>query len=561
LLNTLNGHTSFVDSVDFSPDGTRIASGGWDNTIRIWNASTGVIQNVLPGHGDIVRGLHFSPDSGKLASGSWDHSIRIWNVATGASLSTWTAPDPGAVNALRYDATGTKIFSGGIGAGGFVHDAASGSVLAHLGHHLGTIRVTSVSGDQSRLVTGAGDFDCRVWDAATGVDLVTFGGHDDVINAIDLTFDGTVAFSGSGSPPPDTLDVSIRIWSTVTGQQLHLLAGHPTGTTGVELTPDEQVVISGGRDGLVKRWSASTGALQASFGSTVGVVTHLQLSPDGTRLAIAGNALRTIDPATGAILHTFAIPGGNAVDALCWSADGQRLLAGVAAYGNNLFLFDAATGGLVRAFSGDPNGFVQGVALSVDGHTAACGSGYSRTIHTFFVDDGSPLKVWDRETGWGPFPLLPLVYLADGRLAYGRADATVVMSGCPGQITAYGSGLAGSSGFVPALSVGGCATAGGALLLIVNQALGGSTAHVVLGTGQGAIPLAGGMLLVDPLVTPVPFVSLPLASGGPGAGTVALPVITPPWFTPQTLTTQAWIPDGGAIQGWSNTNGVSLTFQ
>jgi hypothetical protein len=303
----------------------------------------------------------------------------------------------------------------------------------------------------------------------------------------------------------------------------------------------------------------ASGALLQTYGSGTGAIAAMELSPDGLRLATCGDTARIVDAATGTLQASLVVPGGNALSSLNWSSDGQRVLVGVSAYGDNLLLYDANTGALLTTFSGDPDGFVQGVALSPDGHTAACGSGYSRTIRTFFVDDGAPLKVWDQETGAGPFPLLPLAYAADGRLAYGRADATVVMSECPGHITTYGAGCPGSGGFVPALALSGCATAGGAITLSIDQALGGSSGFLLLGLGRGSIPLSSCTLLVSPLV--FPFVPVVLGGSGPGNGSLAISANLPSNAPKLVFTLQAWILDSGGVDRWATTNGVEVSIE
>jgi WD40 repeat protein len=556
---TLTGHTFFVQAVAWSPNGTRVATGSWDNTIRTWNASTGVLEHVLNGHTDIVHAVSFSPDNATLASGSWDHTIRLWNAASGAALQTFNATDFGSVNGLRYTSDGSHLVAGGIGSGGFVLAAASGAVQATVGHHHANIHAVVFSGDQTRLISGSGDMDARVWDAATGTDLMTFTGHDDVVNCADMDDDGVLAVTGSGSPPPDTLDTTIRTWTTANGQQQLVLPGHVGGTTFVALTADAQTILSAGRDGLVKHWNADSGALTGSFNSGAGSIEQGALSPDESTLAVTGNTVRLLNPTSGALLHTLAIPGGTHASSLRFSPDGTRLLVGLEGFGGNLFLFDVASGLLVRSFSGDPDGFVQDVAFSPDGHTVACGSGYSRTVRTFSADDGTALKLYDKETGWGPFPLMALNYSADGRLAIGRADATVVMSECEGLIETYGVGCPGSGGFVPALGASGCATAGGALTLSISGGLGGANAFLLLGLGQGSLPLKGCTLLVNPLL-PV-MVSLTLPGSGAGNGALTLPSILPTNLPDGIITLQAWVHDAGAAKGFASSNGVQLTIE
>jgi WD40 repeat protein len=561
VVKTLLGHTFFVDSVAYSPDGARIASGGWDNAIRTWNAASGALEHVLLGHTDIVRDLAFSPDGTRLASGSWDHTVRLWNAATGAALPVLSSPDPGAVNALRYAPDGVRLAFGGIGAGGFVASTATGSVLAEVGHHMAPIHHVALSANAELLLTSSSDDAVRVWEVDLGGDLGTFTGHQDVVNAIDLSPDASLAASGSGSPPPLTVDPSVRLWDPGTRAELFLLPGHAGGTTAVEFDADGTAVVSGGRDGAIKTWSTASGALQKTFSSAVGTVTDLELSPAGNRLAVCGSGLRILDAASGAVLKTLSVPGGNPVAALAFSPDGTRLLAGVSSYGDNLHLFDAVSGALLRTFTGDPDGFVQGVAFSPDGRTVACGSGYSRTIRTFAVEDGKALKTWDKETGWGPFPQLPLVYAPDGGLAYGRTDATVVLSDCPGAFEGYGVGCAGAGGYVPALGGSGCATAGGTVTFEVSDGAGGALAFLVVGSSQASLPIFGCTLLVAPLL--IPPVAMPLSDvgAGPGSGIAELSVPLSSGMPSVTLALQAGIFDPGAPSGWAATNGVLMTIE
>src|ERR1700755_2534440 len=69
-LHTLEGHSSSVKSVVFSPDGSRVASGSSDNTVRVWDVQTGECQHTLEGHSSWVNSVVFSPDGSRVASGS-----------------------------------------------------------------------------------------------------------------------------------------------------------------------------------------------------------------------------------------------------------------------------------------------------------------------------------------------------------------------------------------------------------------------------------------------------------------------------------------------------------
>jgi WD40 repeat protein len=79
-LLTLEGHSGGVTSVAFSPDGKRIVSGSYDNTVKVWDAETGQETLTLKGHSDYVRSVSFSPDGRRIASGSSDKMVKVWDA-------------------------------------------------------------------------------------------------------------------------------------------------------------------------------------------------------------------------------------------------------------------------------------------------------------------------------------------------------------------------------------------------------------------------------------------------------------------------------------------------
>jgi WD40 repeat protein len=82
------GHTWGVTSVAFSPDGSMIASGSGDKTIKLWRVSDGFLLRTLEGHTDSVSSVAFSPDGSMIASGSRDKTIKLWRVSDGELLRT-----------------------------------------------------------------------------------------------------------------------------------------------------------------------------------------------------------------------------------------------------------------------------------------------------------------------------------------------------------------------------------------------------------------------------------------------------------------------------------------
>ena len=85
-LQKLEGHTGTVHAVAFSTDGSLLASGSYDHTVRLWNPSTGQEVQTLEGHTGWVCAVAFSTDGSLLASGSDDHMVRLWNPSTGQEM-------------------------------------------------------------------------------------------------------------------------------------------------------------------------------------------------------------------------------------------------------------------------------------------------------------------------------------------------------------------------------------------------------------------------------------------------------------------------------------------
>jgi WD40 repeat protein len=112
FLRTLTGHTSRLYSVAFSPDGETLASGSSDNTIKLWDVSSGMLVRTLSGHTSYVYSVAFSPDGETtLASGSVDHTIKLWDVASGILLRTLTGHTSN-VHSVAFSSYGETLASG-----------------------------------------------------------------------------------------------------------------------------------------------------------------------------------------------------------------------------------------------------------------------------------------------------------------------------------------------------------------------------------------------------------------------------------------------------------------
>jgi WD40 repeat protein len=86
-LKTFEGHTNWVFSVAFSPNGDTVVSGSHDQSVKLWNVKTGKCLSTFTGHEHLVSSVAFSFDGEIIASGSQDQSIRLWDIKTGECLN------------------------------------------------------------------------------------------------------------------------------------------------------------------------------------------------------------------------------------------------------------------------------------------------------------------------------------------------------------------------------------------------------------------------------------------------------------------------------------------
>lgn len=105
-LQTLEGHSAYVTSVAWSPDGRQLASGSHDETVRIWDPVTGQCISTLEGHSGSVLSVTWSLDGRQLASASDDKTVRIWHPATGRCTSTLAVNSPEGV---QFDEAGLNL--------------------------------------------------------------------------------------------------------------------------------------------------------------------------------------------------------------------------------------------------------------------------------------------------------------------------------------------------------------------------------------------------------------------------------------------------------------------
>jgi len=289
-------------------------------------------------HQQTVRAVSWSPDGSRLASGGDDARALVW---TPAGQLVRSIPHSSPVGGLAWSRGSDRLVSA---AGNIVtfFTAAAGTILARVSAH--TAPVTSVAWtphSTQQVVSGGEDRRAIVWETITYQPQTAFTGHTTAIEAVSWASDGqTVASSSQGG--------AIRVWRAASGQEVHpfyLPLSLPQRAAA--FSPMSPLLAVGGNDGTIRLWNGlqcltegtSTAGLlcldtPVAFQQSPSAVRSLAWSPNGRFLAEGNDAgsLTLWEPARNQLpVFTQTVQAGTTIHSLAWSPDGDRLATAVGA--------------------------------------------------------------------------------------------------------------------------------------------------------------------------------------------------------------------------------------
>ncbi|KAF2176924.1 WD40 repeat-like protein [Zopfia rhizophila CBS 207.26] len=381
-LQTLEGHSSRVRSVTFSHDSARLASASSDQTVKIWDVSSGGCLQTLEGHSSEVTSVAFSHDSARLASASCDKMVKIWNASSGECLKTLEGHSR-SVGSVAFSQDLTRLASGSDDGTVKIWDTSSGECLQTLkGHsssgHSSWVSSIAFSHDSAWLASASYDGTVKIWDTSSGECLQTLKGHSSEVTSVAFSHNSARLASAS-------YDKTVKIWNASSSECLQTLEGHSRSVGSVAFSQDLTRLASGSADGTVKIWDASSGECLQTLEGHSSSVGSVAFSHDSARLASASDdkTVKIWDTSSGECLQT--LKGHSSwVSSMTFSHDSAWVAS--ASDDGTVKIWDMSSGECLQTLKGHSSE-VTSVAFSHDSARVASAS-----------DDGT-VKIWDASSG------------------------------------------------------------------------------------------------------------------------------------------------------------------
>ena len=298
-VHTLTTHSYGVYATAFSSGGHWFATGGEENTVKLWEVATGRELHTLDPNGGFVNAVAFSPDERTLASGSLSGRIRALGSSDGQKLRNLPAI---AAVLMRWH---SAPMENGWSPEAMIStvrlwNVADGREVRPATNHAAEVNAVAFSPDGKWIVSGSADETIKIWDSTTGRELRTLSGHKGEVLAVAFSPDGQWIASGG-------TDNVIRIWEAATGREARALVGHAGEVKAVAFSKDGQSLASGSKDNTIKLWDVATGRLENTLLGHTSEVYALAFSPDGRWLASGSDdgSTRLWDGTTGEAAATL----------------------------------------------------------------------------------------------------------------------------------------------------------------------------------------------------------------------------------------------------------------
>ena len=396
-VQTVAGHTGWIDGLTFSPDGKLLASAGWDGNIKLWDIETGKLVKTLDKHTGKVTRVIWSPDGYTLASCGADQTIRLWDVDGGSFRAVLHGHSSG-VDGLAFTPESRSLLSCSEDGTIRLWDAANGQCLRIIHGNVASLRDVAWSPDGTQLISGGLDAQVILFDTTGVMPPRTLHEHGKMVRGVVWSPDGHRIATGGW-------DNMIRLWEPISGDCIQVLQ-YPDDLDNwffhLAWSPDGARLASGTYRHGIKIFDLTERRHVWNEDPLPLWICGVGWSPDGTRLAGGGRAITNAlvyvwDAATGKVLQQLE---GHSYVIICvaWSPDGIRLASGGGGKeGGEPFVWDPNRGRQILSLVGQP-AVIYGVAWGLSDQTVITGSGDGK-LRWWDVQSGECLMVRDAHEG------------------------------------------------------------------------------------------------------------------------------------------------------------------
>ncbi|WP_254173294.1 nSTAND1 domain-containing NTPase [Planktothrix pseudagardhii] len=246
--NRWQGHNNTIETVSFSPDGETLATGSYDNTVKLWDQNDQLIQE-LNGHDDAVMSVSFNKNSNLLATASLDQTVRLWKKQGKNWQDTLSSlKDNTSIYSVSINPQDNLIATGGED-GKVKLWTPDGKTKQILTGHTESVYSMSFSPNGQTLATAGKDHTIILWKRTPKewVKMKNLTDHKDEVYSVTFSPNGEMLASADATG-------TIKLW-TSDGRFIRDFRGHINEVFAVTFSPDSQTLVSGGRDNTFKIWN------------------------------------------------------------------------------------------------------------------------------------------------------------------------------------------------------------------------------------------------------------------------------------------------------------------
>ena len=355
-----------VESIAFSPDGTKLVSSGIGAPLSLWDVASGRLLRTFPIESDWSnQGVAFSPDGKIIASNGQIGTVQLWNPDTGESIRTLKGQEAwNGLKCIQFSPDGKTLATGWLNGTICLWDVNTGTIKHTRTEHESWVLTLEFFPDGKTLASGSGDRNIMLWDVNTGNLIKTLTGHFDWILDIAVSPHSNILIACDNH-------YDIRLWNLNTGEMLKRITEYWHTPRSVIFSADGNTFTTGGYNTHIYIWDVATAMKMRTLTNHTYIGEQAVFSPTENTMAAGGfgGAVHLLDADTGKLKHQYIADAGF-IRTLAYSPDGTILAIG-GSYDTQLLLWDMETD-TVRLLPIGTSGYPKGITFSRDGALMAC---------------------------------------------------------------------------------------------------------------------------------------------------------------------------------------------